>query len=648
MNRSSRNDRLSVYLDPDQPMVANCMPAPLDCRPASTTPHRNLSHGWIFLGNNNGATKIDTRKSALGQPAYCSGGLEFLPFSGATRVAIKGPYLVALVASPHAVRPTDGIRPVEDIGRDPVELVLEHWIRGSHNLASLVRGRFAIIALNSERGAAYLATDRFGSIPIYYAAEGIRFAFAQRADEVPLQSPPAIDPQALLRYVYFHCLPAPETVFQGVRRLRAAEEVIADRDGIRVRAYWTPEFREERRPFPERKEEFLGLLRSAVRREVEGGGTLGTFLSGGTDSSTVTGLLREATGQPVRAYSIGFEAQGYDEMEYARIAARHFGADHRSYYVTPDDIARSLPDIATWFDQPFGNSSALPGYYCARLARSEGIDRILAGDGGDELFGGNSRYAKQKVFDIYGRVPGFLRAGVLEPLLVANPAAAHIPLVKKTRSYIQQAKVPMPARMETYNLLDRIGPENLFTSEFLRQVDLGGPAGEQAETYARVSDGSLVNRMLAYDWQYTLADSDLPKVCGTTAMAGLDVGFPMLDDDLLDFSLRLTSEDKVNGLALRYFFKEALRGFLPDEILRKQKHGFGLPFGVWLTQHKGLQTVIGDAFGSLGERGFLQPPYLKEIHRQVLSHPGYYGELVWILATLEHWLRKHAPEYRID
>ncbi len=600
--------------------------------------------GWARVGNQEPDTRIPAEFPPPGDCLLRSPGGEFDAERRYAQVATDGRHFVAIVGIPRAARLASGENETGGLAKT----LLAHWSGGRRSLAGLLRGRFSVVALDLAEGRAYLATDRFGSIPVCYAAEGNRFAFAQRADEVPLQSPPAIDPQALLRYVYFHCLPAPETVFQGVRRLRAAEEVIADRDGVRVRAYWTPEFQEEQRPFAERKEEFLGLLRGAVRRETEGGGMVGSFLSGGTDSSTVTGMLRETTGQPVRAYSIGFEAQGYDEMEYARIAARHFGADHRSYYVTPDDIARSLPDIATWFDQPFGNSSALPGYYCARLARSEGIDRILAGDGGDELFGGNSRYAKQKVFDVYGRVPGFLRAGVLEPLLLANLAAAHIPLVKKARSYIQQAKVPMPARMETYNLLDRIGPENLFTREFLQQVDLGGPAREQAETYARVSNGSLVNRMLAYDWQYTLADSDLPKVCGTTAMAGLDVGFPMLDDDLLDFSLRLPSEDKVKGLALRHFFKEALRGFLPDEILRKQKHGFGLPFGVWLTQHAGLQALVSDAFGSLGERGFLQPAYLKEIHRQVLSHAGYYGELVWILTTLEYWLRSHASSFCLD
>ena len=562
-------------------------------------------------------------------------------------VASDGPHLVMLLGKPGDARLTDPSAPRSEIASDITHELLSRWIRGGDDIAGIVRGRFAIIAIDLERGKTLLATDRFGSIPIHFSFENGRISFSDRANNVPTSSAAEIDPQALFRYLYFHCVPAPGTIFRGISRLRPGEKATATRHGAATRFYWTPTFEETDRPFNDLKEEFLGILRSTIRRETEHGGPIGSFLSGGTDSSTVTGLLRETTGQPVRAYSIGFQAEGYDEMAYARTAARHFGAEHRTYYVTPEDLVRSIPEIAAYFDQPFGNSSALPSLYCARLASGDGIRKILAGDGGDELFGGNSRYAKQKVFDLYRHVPGLLRSGLIEPLLLRGALPDLIPPFRKARSYVLQAKVPMPARLETYNLLDRLGTDSLLTNDFLRMIDEKGPASEQAETYARVRDASLLNRMLAYDWHYTLADSDLPKVCGATAMAGIDVSFPLLDDDLLDFSMRLRSDLKLKGMRLRYFFKRALIGFLPQEILQKSKHGFGLPFGVWLVQHEGLQKTAKDALGSLGDRGFIQPEYLPTLERHAHEFPGYYGEIIWILMILEYWLRSHAPSYRL-
>jgi asparagine synthase (glutamine-hydrolysing) len=593
-----------------------------------------LLRGWVHLQPGGATARFRVAQApAEGETSYEAEGARLDMRTGAVRFAVDGALLVALL-EPRADSPS-------------AQALLARWRSGERKLGAAAGGCRGVVAIDLEQGRVYLATDRFATAPLSVAEEGGRLAFSDRVDAIPLAGSAAIAAQALARYVYFHCLPAPGTIYGGVRRLRAAEELEAGPGGTVFRFHWTPAFVESRRPFSALKEEFLRRLRNAVRRELREGETVGSFLSGGTDSSTVTGLLAQLQGGPVRAYSIGFDADGYDEMAYARIAARRFGVEHRTYYVTPDDLVRSIPQVAAAFDQPFGNSSALPGYYCARLAHSDGITRILAGDGGDELFGGNSRYAKQKIFDAYERLPRLLRAALLEPLLLGSPLSARLPLVRKARSYVEQAKVPMPARMQTYNLLRRIGPENLFTAELLRQVDLDGPAREQVETYARAGNASLVNRMLAYDWQYTLADSDLPKVCGTTAMAGLAVGFPMLDDDLVDFSLQLRSSLKVRGLRLRHFFKEALRGFLPDEILRKSKHGFGLPFGVWLTRHPGLQALVHDAMGSLAGRGFLRPEFLKELDRQVATHAAYYGELVWILTTLEHWLRVHAPDYRL-
>jgi asparagine synthase (glutamine-hydrolysing) len=349
----------------------------------------------------------------------------------------------------------------------------------------------------------------------------------------------------------------------------------------------------------------------------------------------------EVFGRAAKTYSIGFEAQGYDEMAYARCASRHFGTEHHEYYVTPDDVVAAIPQIAQVYDQPFGNASAVPGFYCAKMARADGIERIFGGDGGDELFGGNERYSKQHVFARYEMVPSLLRKALLEPAVFNFPGGGHIKLIRKARSYIEQANVAMPARLETYNLLGRYGPSQVFTSEFLAGTDIGQPLASLAHTYGKSEAHSLINRMLELDFKVTLADNDLPKVARACELAGLEVAFPFLNDEMVAFSARLTPQQKLNGTQLRWFFKEALRGFLPDEIITKQKHGFGLPFGVWLQHHKPLQQLATDSLTDLKARKIVRGEFIDQLVGQHLSeHAGYHGTMVWVLMMMEQWFKQ--------
>ncbi|TVT56262.1 MAG: asparagine synthase [Azoarcus sp. PHD] len=507
-----------------------------------------------------------------------------------------------------------------------------------------VKGRFCVVLISDNGNDVLLATDRFGTWPICYSATADMLAFSDRADCVP-GAKRQISSQAVYEYLFFHMIPAPNTIFEGVLRLEAGHLLKWQAGAAQCIRWWTPIFDEQNTPdLEDAKAQFLQIIQDGVTHEAAGH-NVGTFLSGGTDSSTVTGMLCKTLGVPARSYSIGFDASGYDEMEYARIAAKHFGADHHEYYVTPDDLLDGIPRVATHYDQPFGNSSAVPAWICASRAREDGIDKILAGDGGDELFGGNTRYAKQRVFGWYDSVPGALRRGLLEPSL-ALPGMDRIPLVKKGVSYVEQARVPMPDRIHMYNMLVRLGMGNVFEPDFLARIDTDRPQREQREVWQATNAKSHINRMLAYDWKYTLADNDLPKVIGTTQLAGIDVAFPLLSDELLAFSTSLPPEWKLKRLTLRWFFKEALRGFLPDEIIAKKKHGFGLPFGVWACQHAGLKAMAADALGSFRGRGIVKSNFIDDLLKIHLpAHPGYYGEMVWILMMMEFWMREHETAH---
>jgi asparagine synthase (glutamine-hydrolysing) len=507
-----------------------------------------------------------------------------------------------------------------------------------------VEGDFAV-GLVTEAGATLLAVDRFAIRTLCWRLVGHTLHYAERADTLAAIEPRAeIDPQAIFDYLYFHVIPSPRTIFRGVHRVPPGHLVRFEGGQLSVEPYWTPRFDEPARPdFATLAEQFRNHVRQAVAAQLDGSKPA-CFLSGGTDSSTVAGMIKQLAGRAA-TYSIGFEAEGYDEMRYARIAARRFGTEHHEYYVTPDDLVRAIPAVAAHYDQPFGNSSALPAYYCAKMAREDGVTKLLAGDGGDELFGGNARYGKQRIFGWYDAVPGPLRSAILEPLLLHTPLGSLL-LARKGRSYVEQAKVPLPDRMQMYNLLLRLGVRDVFTPDFLAQVDPADPLRQQQAVWRMAEGAGPLNRMLAYDWRYTLAEADLPKVRGSTQLAGVEVGFPLLDRVLVDFSLALPTDYKLKGLELRWFFKEALRGFLPDEILTKKKQGFGLPFGVWATRHAGLKAFATDSLQSLRGRGVVQPSFVDRLLKDLLpAHPGYYGEMVWILMMLEQWLNG-APQHR--
>jgi asparagine synthase (glutamine-hydrolysing) len=515
------------------------------------------------------------------------------------------------------------------------------YAREGIGLFANVTGAFALALLNGRGGEAILAIDRMGTRPLCYCTSGGTLVFGSTLDAIGAfpAAAAAVNTQAIYDYVYFHVVPGPDTIHAGRRRLLPGTLLRWSSGKLETHAYWEMRFVEgEKRPFAQLKHDFLAALRAGVR-EASRDGEVGAFLSGGTDSSTVAGMLGEITGQPARTYSIGFEVPGYDEMSYARIAARHFGTHHHEYYVTPGDVVNAIPAIAAVHDQPYGNSSAVPTYYCAKLARDDGVDTLLGGDGGDELFGGNERYAKQYLYSLYSDLPRALRKGVLEPIVDQLPSVG---IMGKAQRYIRHASQAMPARYDNYNLLERVGPDVVFTREFLDQVDRSLPPAKREQAYNAAYAQSLINRMLALDLKYTLADNDLPKVARSCELARIEPKFPMLDDVLVAFSARLSPDLKLKGPRLRYFFKQALRGFLPDEIIAKTKHGFGLPFGYWLQVHKPLQQLVGDSLQDLRKRGIVRPELVDGMLSELVqSHAGYYGTMAWVLMMLELWFKHH-------
>jgi len=524
----------------------------------------------------------------------------------------------------------------------PAAALAQGWRRFGEQLLPRIRGNFAFAVLAPDSGQAFLALDRIGNERLCYAKRGRQFVFGSSAQAVAAH--PAIgrsiDMQAIYDYLYFHTIPAPRSLYQGVKKLLPGQYARLKNGQIETGFYWRADYTPAAPDYDRLRADFRARLDAAVR-ESDAPGTA-AFLSGGTDSSTVVGALTAARGAPVDTFSIGFDADGFDEMEYARCAVERFGSRAHEYYLKPADIVSAVPVIARAYDEPFGNSSAVPTYFCARAAHEAGFGYMLAGDGGDEIFGGNARYAKQGLFEHYGRIPALLRRGVIEPLAHLPGLSKHFPL-SKLKSYVTQAKVGLPLRLESYNFLHRTPLDHIFGADFLHAVDPSQTDAALVEVYARTASDHYLNRMMHLDLKFTLADNDLRKVGTMTEAAGVEVHYPLLDDRLVEFAHHLPVDYKVRGQALRWFFKQALTDLLPEKIINKSKHGFGLPFGVWSNQYAPLGELVGDSLSDFKARGWIQPAYLDHLLAMARGpHASYYGVMIWVTMMLERWLRENG------
>ncbi|MBI5430591.1 MAG: asparagine synthase [Nitrosomonadales bacterium] len=553
-------------------------------------------------------------------------------------LAEEGGLYVALIGQPRL----EG----EPATATSAQQLLALWRQHGRDVLQKIKGPFALVIIDTDANTALLAIDRIGVHALAFSAVNGGVVFASRADTVAAH--PAVGKklsfQALYNYFYFYDVPAPGTIYQGVEKLLPGQYAWFKDGKLEREFYWHLKYRDEpRADFGEMSQRFHRVLRESVGRAADNESTA-TFLSGGTDSSTVAGVLTELRGKPARTYSIGFSASGFDEMEYARIAGKHFALDMREYYLQPDDILSAIPVIARQYDEPFANESAVPTYFCARMAHADGYRVMLAGDGGDEIFGGNARYAKQKVFEAYHTLPALLRTGLIEPL-AALPGLDRFPPSRKLQSYLRQANIPLPDRMESYNYIYRQPLDQMFCAEFLAEVDPQLPVIGLRDAYDRADSISYINRMMHLDMKFTLADNDLRKVNGMTEAAGIGVRYPLLDDAMVAFSGDVPPDWKVRGQYLRWFFKNALKGYLPDEIINKSKHGFGLPFGVWARDYAPLRERIEDRLSDFKRRGWIQPAYIDHIRAEHMAgHATYFGKMLWVILMLEEWLEHHGHE----
>jgi asparagine synthase (glutamine-hydrolysing) len=507
-----------------------------------------------------------------------------------------------------------------------------------------LRGAFSLILWDLRERRLLAGVDRFGIKRLAWYEDARHLVIASRVDAVAAGTARLeVNSRAVANVINFSADLAPETIFTQVRRLEPATILHANGRQTRTASYWDLQYTVDRRSG---EQQLARDLRAVVERSVaahcggEDPSRCGAFLSGGTDSSTVLGLMTHTLGPGVKAFSIGFQEESFNELHYADIAARSFGADHRKYFVSARDCLASLFDLVRSYDEPFGNSSAVATYFCTKLAADAGVRTLLAGDGGDELFGGNERYATDRIFTLYHDIPRWLRRRVIEPI-------AHLPvdvaLARKARGYIRRATLPDADRMFSYHFLRAHALDEVFSEDFLQSLDGYDVLSLPRAHYAQAPADDHLNRLLYVDVKITLGDNDLPKVTAASELAGIRARFPFLDREVADFSGRIPPGLKVKRFEKRYLFKRAFRDLLPQEIIRKQKHGFGIPVAFWMKSDPEMRALAMDTLFSsrAQQRGYFRPGFVQDLFRKHdATTAPYYGDILWAILMLELWHRE--------
>lgn len=468
--------------------------------------------------------------------------------------------------------------------RSDTEVLVHLYEEHGDAFVTRLNGMFAFALWDARRRRLLIGRDRLGIKPLYYREDGATLTFASEAKSIlaATGTTAALDRAALAEYLALGYVAAPASLFEGIRKLPPGCLLSCAGGHVHVARYWAPSPAiDESLDEAGCATQVRGRLERAVVSQMVSDVPLGAFLSGGIDSSAIVAFMARHSREPIRTYSIGFEANRgaayYNELPWARQIARLFGTDHHEIVVKPD-VVRLLPRLLWHLDEPVADAAFITTYLVAEFARRD-VTVILSGVGGDELFGGYRRYLGAYYDAYYERIPRWLRSGVLQPVLRALPSDRHsalLNLARHARTYALSHDEPFEERYRSYvNVFSR-----LAAAEVLRDAP-GGRRDALDAAFAEVAGADSFARAARVDLVTQLPDDLLMLTDKATMAASLECRVPFLDNDVVDLALRVPSRLKIRGRSLKHLLKQALADVLPGEILRRRKRGFGAPIGAW-------------------------------------------------------------------
>ncbi|MDR2574288.1 MAG: asparagine synthase (glutamine-hydrolyzing) [Desulfovibrio sp.] len=538
------------------------------------------------------------------------------------------------------------------ISNSDTEIILEAYRYWGMGCLERFNGMFAFALWDENRHRLFCGRDRFGKKPFFYSTQNGIFAFASELTALKRLKyfSFSVDPKAVMRYLAYEYVPTPQTIYREAASLPPAHYLVLEKGQIHIQRYWDMPSPDEgdARGEEELCEELRCLLSRAVRRRMISDVPLGVFLSGGIDSSIVTGLMARHSAVPVKTFSIAFREAAYDESRYARAAARAYGTDHHERVLSAEDCADILPLVARSMDTPMADASAAPTWLLSAATR-EKVTVALGGDGADELWAGYEHYIAFRAAEWFNSLPTLIQRVLSRIPRLLPASASYINPRLAAETFLNGALTPAALRVQS--LLTAFSPEmqrELLTpgyaeTTFLEPETLFEPTRQHYEHWLPATASPLARAFHVYVRQFML-DDILVKVDRCSMLHSLEVRAPFLDTETAEFVARLPLHHKLRGFRRKYLLKKAFAGLLPPEILRRNKRGFQIPVAAWLRGR--LRPLMEDllAEGALRAQGIFNPRAVRTLMDAHISGKADLRKPLWTLLVLQLWLRANAGQ----
>jgi asparagine synthase (glutamine-hydrolysing) len=508
-----------------------------------------------------------------------------------------------------------------------------------------LNGMFGLAIWDPSCKRLLLARDRVGKKPLYYALVDGNLLFASEIKSLLChpQVKRKVDVQALADFLSVRYVPGPATLFATISKVLPGHMVLFEHGELKEQCYWDFTFgKTEHHPVEEYIQGIRQHLKRAVEERMMADVPLGAMLSGGVDSSIITGTMSQLMDEPVKTFSVGFDVPEYSELPFARLVSQHFGTEHHDLLVKCSDLSAYWP-LLTWHrDEPVSEPSDLGVYLISKLAR-EHVKVVLSGEGGDELFAGYPKYIVDWLARYYQILPRPIRDQVIAPLLERLPYN-----MRKLKMAARALSQPAPERwMNWFGVFNGPLKNNLLSESTKARI-----AGDSSQAFRRWLEQNPqrddLSSMLYLDTKIWLPDNLLMKGDKMTMAASLEARIPFLDYRLIEFASAIPSNIKVKPFQAKYLLKRAYADFLPEPILTRKKMGFNVPISIWFRgEQRNLITrlLLSERARS---RGFLNSEFVASILRDHLEGRTQYGNQLFILASLELWFRVFIDHQRLE
>lgn len=499
------------------------------------------------------------------------------------------------------------------------EVIIAAYQEWGEQCVTRLNGMFAFAIWDNRLQKLFIARDRLGIKPVYYAQTKQGFAFASEIKAIlTLDIPREINLSALHQYLTFLWVPDPKTLFQGIYKLPPAHYLIYQNGQLETIEYWDIKFNEDTRYNEDYwSEAVLENLRSAVKSQLVSDVPLGAFLSGGVDSSSIVALMYRATGQRVNTYTIGFTSEDLsydvipDDVKYARKVGKLFNTDYHEAILKPE-VFDLLPKLIWHMDEPIADPAIITSFLICQAAR-ETLTVLLSGMGGDEIFSGYPRHLAVKLAEIYNLVPEQISKPIISALPASKPGAFNA-IFRNLHKLAKSANLPFQAQYLGYGTYFTNDEKQKLYSKDLRQATEKFNAYEKHEYFFnRVKSEHWINQMLYIDTKLFLPCLNLTYTDKTSMATSLEVRVPYLDHELVELSARIPAELKLRGFTRKYILKRALNSVLPSSIINRKKAGFSAPLRAWLKRD--FRDLVTDLLSpsKIESRGFFDPIEVKQV-----------------------------------